>query len=126
MDIIADSLTKIRNASLRGLQTVSLRKTRMIQNVLDILKSEGYIDSYKSGAVPYTLEVVLKYLDGSSVIDGLKKISLSSRRVYVAKNAIPTVYNNYGLAILSTSQGVITGREARRLGIGGEVLCYVW
>lgn len=126
MDVIADSLTKIRNANMRGLSKVSLRRTKMIQEILRILKSEGYIENYKDGATPHVCEVLLKYFNGSSVIDGLKRVSLSSRRVYVGKNSIPTVYNNYGISILTTSKGVLTQKEAMKLGVGGEVLCYVW
>lgn len=126
MDIIADSLTKIRNATMRGLLKTTVKKTKLMEELLKIMKREGYIDNYKDSAQPYMIDIALKYIDGKSVIDDLKRISKLSRRIYVGKKAIPRVYNNYGIAILTTSKGVITDKEARSLGVGGEVLCYIW
>ncbi|MGL4367134.1 MAG: 30S ribosomal protein S8 [Brevinemataceae bacterium] len=126
MDIIADSLTKIRNATMRGFSKTSVRKTKLMEELLKIMKREGFIENYKDGFQPFTLDVQLKYINGKSVIDDLKRVSKLSRRVYVGKDFIPRVYNNYGIAILTTSKGVITDKEARSLGIGGEVLCYIW
>ncbi|SFB68212.1 SSU ribosomal protein S8P [Brevinema andersonii] len=126
MDIIADSLTKIRNAAMRKLSKTTVKKTKLIEELLKIMKREGYIDSYKDSSDPYTLDVYLKYIDDKCVIDDLKRVSKLSRRVYVGKDSIPSVYNNYGIAILTTSKGVITDKEARSLGVGGEVLCYIW
>lgn len=126
MDIIADSLTKIRNAAMRKLSKTTVKKTKLIEELLKIMKREGYIDSYKDSAEPYTLDVYLKYINDKCVIDNLKRVSKLSRRVYVGKDSIPSVYNNYGIAILTTSKGVITDKEARSLGVGGEVLCYIW
>lgn len=126
MDIIADTLTKIRNAAMRKLSKTTVKKTKLIEELLKIMKREGYIDSYKGSSDPYTLDVYLKYINDKCVIDDLKRISKLSRRVYVSKDSIPSVYNNYGIAILTTSKGVITDKEARSLGVGGEVLCYIW
>lgn len=126
MDIIADSLTKIRNATMRSLPKTAVKKTKLIEELLKIMKREGYIDSYKDSAQPFMIDVSLKYINGKSVIDDLKRISKLSRRVYVGKDSIPRVYNNYGIAILTTSKGVITDKEARSLGVGGEVLCHIW
>ena len=126
MDIIADSLTKIRNATRRSLPRTSVKKTKLMEELLKIMKHEGYIENYKDSAQPYMIDVTLKYINGKSVIDDLKRISKLSRRVYVGKDSIPRVYNNYGIAILTTSKGVITDKAARSLGIGGEVLCYIW
>lgn len=126
MDIIADSLTKIRNAAMRKLSKTTVKKTKLIEELLKIMKREGYIDSYKDSSDPYTLDVYLKYINDKCVIDDLKRVSKLSRRVYVGKDSIPSVYNNYGIAILTTSKGVITDKEARSLGVGGEVLCYIW
>ncbi|MGL4389187.1 MAG: 30S ribosomal protein S8 [Brevinema sp.] len=126
MDIIADSLTKIRNATMRGLSKTSVKKTKLIEELLKIMKREGYIENYKDSTQPYMIDVTLKYINGKSVIDDLKRVSKLSRRIYVGKDSIPRVYNNYGIAILTTSKGVITDKEARSLGIGGEVLCHIW
>lgn len=126
MDIIADSLTKIRNAAMRKLSKTTVKKTKLIEELLKIMKREGYIDSYKESSNAYTLDVYLKYINDKCVIDNLKRVSKLSRRVYVGKDSIPSVYNNYGIAILTTSKGVITDKEARSLGVGGEVLCYIW
>lgn len=126
MDIIADSLTKIRNAAMRKLSKTTVKKTKLIEELLKIMKREGYIDSYKDSSDPYTLDVYLKYINDKCVIDDLKRVSKLSRRVYVGKDSIPSVYNNYGIAILTTSKGVITDKEAHSLGVGGEVLCYIW
>ncbi len=126
MDIIADSLTKIRNATMRGLSKTTVRKTKLIEELLKIMKREGYIEGYKDSAQPFMIDVAIKYVNGKSVIDNIKRVSKLSRRVYVGKDSIPSVYNNYGIAILTTSKGVITDKEARSLGVGGEVLCYIW
>ncbi len=126
MDIIADSLTKIRNATMRGLSKTTVRKTKLIEELLKIMKREGYIENYKDSATPFMVDVTLKYINGKPVIDNIKRISKLSRRVYVGKDSIPSVYNNYGIAILTTSKGVITDKEARSLGVGGEVLCHIW
>ncbi len=126
MDIIADSLTKIRNAAMRSLPRTSVKKTKLMEELLKIMKNEGYIENYRDSAQPYMTDVTLKYINGKSVIDDLKRVSKLSRRVYVGKDSIPRVYNNYGIAILTTSKGVITDKVARSLGIGGEVLCYIW
>lgn len=128
MDIVADSLTKIRNAVMRKHKTVAVKKTRFIENILHIMEKEGYILGYKDAKdSPYFFEVTLKYTEsGTSAIKGMKRISKLSRRLYVNKERIPRVFNNYGTAIISTSKGVITDKEARDLGVGGEVVCYIW
>ncbi|MGL4560807.1 MAG: 30S ribosomal protein S8 [Brevinema sp.] len=126
MDIIADSLTKIRNAAMRGLSKTTVKKTKLMEELLKIMKREGYIENYKDSTQLYMIDVTLKYINGKSVIDNLKRVSKLSRRVYVGKDSIPRVYNNYGIAILTTSKGVVTDKEARSLGIGGEVLCHIW
>lgn len=125
MDIIADSLTKIRNAGMRKLPKTTVKKTRVVQDMLKIMVREGFLVSYKD-AQPYTIEVELKYLNDKCVIDGLQRVSRQSRRIYVGRDNLPSVFNNYGVAILTTSKGVVTDKEARSLGVGGEVLCYVW
>ena len=127
MDIVADSLTKVRNALLRKLKSTSVKKNKVVEKVLSIMKEEGYILDYKqSKKNPYEMEVILKYYNGKAVISGLKKVSKLSRRIYVGKDDVPSVLNNYGIAILSTSKGVMTGKEATSLKVGGEVICYIW
>ncbi len=127
MDIVADSLTKIRNALLRKLKSTAVKKNKVVEKILTIMKEEGYILDYRqSKKYPYQMEVILKYYNGKAVISGLKKVSKLSRRIYTGKDEIPSVFNNYGIAILSTSKGVMTGKEANSLKVGGEVICYIW
>ncbi len=128
MDNIANALTKIRNALMRKIPTVDIKKSNIVDNVLSIMKREGYITDYKqSQKNPYHFEVELKYTkDGKPVIDGIERISKGSRRVYVGKEAIRSVYNNYGIAIITTSKGVMTDKEARAIGVGGEIVCNIW
>ncbi len=127
MDVIGDALTKIRNAGMRKHEQVNVKKTNLIESILRILKNEGYILDYKDAQKDkYSFTVNLKYNNGKFVIEGLKRISLLSRRIYSGKKSIPSVYNNYGISIISTSKGVLTDKEARSLGVGGEVLCYIW
>ncbi|MGL5254962.1 MAG: 30S ribosomal protein S8 [Brevinema sp.] len=126
MDIIADSLTKIRNAAMRRLPKTNVKKTKIVEGLLKIMVREGFIESFKDAGIPYSIEVVLKYNNGKCVIDGLQRVSRQSRRIYVGQDKLPRVYNNYGIAVLTTSKGVITDKEARSMGVGGEVLCYIW
>jgi small subunit ribosomal protein S8 len=127
MDIIGNALTKIRNALMRGHPFVDVQKTNLVEDILEIMKREGYIEDFKSSdKSKYGYTVALKYHNGKPAVDGLKRVSKLSRRLYVGKDKIPSVYNNYGIAIISTSKGVLTDKEARSLGVGGEVLCYIW
>ena len=127
MDIIGNALTKIRNALMRGHPFVDVQKTNLVEDILEIMKREGYIEDFKSSDnSKYGYTVALKYHNGKPAVDGLKRVSKLSRRLYVGKDKIPSVYNNYGIAIISTSKGVLTDKEARSLGVGGEVLCYIW
>ncbi len=127
MDRLANAFTKIRNAVERKHPTVIVSKSVMMGEILSILKREGYIADFRDAETDkYAYEIQLKYVSGKSVIQGIKRVSRLSRRVYVKADAIPCVYNNYGIAILTTSKGVLTDKEARSLGVGGEVICYVW
>ncbi len=128
-DTIADFLTRIRNAAQARHTKVDIPASNMKKQMARILKEYGYIKNYiliddnKSGII----RIYLKYdEDGNSVISGLKRVSTPGLRRYVGTKAIPRVYNNYGIAILSTPKGVISDRDARKLNVGGEVLCYVW
>jgi len=123
-DSIADLLTRIRNALLAKHKEVEIPKSKMKAAILDILKKEGFIQDYKEDGK--NLTVVLKYYQGNPVIKGLKKISRPSRRVYVGVDEIPIVRNGLGIAILSTSKGVLEGKEAREQNIGGELICEIW
>ncbi|MDD4692146.1 MULTISPECIES: 30S ribosomal protein S8 [Eubacterium] len=128
-DPIADMLTRIRNANNAGHKAVEIPASKEKKAIAEILLEEGYIkkveyiDDDKQGMI----KVALKYgEDKSRVIAGIKRISKPGLRVYVNKDEIPKVLNGLGVAIISTSKGVLTDKEARRAGIGGEVICYVW
>lgn len=130
-DPIADMLTRIRNAQERYHPEVSLPSSKMKEAIARILKEEGYIEDYqvRADGAKRILTLKLKYKGKRGkerVIRGLQRVSKPGRRVYVGADEIPSVLGGLGIAILSTSQGVLTGQEARRRRIGGEVLCYVW
>jgi small subunit ribosomal protein S8 len=128
-DPIADMLTRIRNANLVGHEKVEIPASNIKRAIVNILKEEGFIrdaefiPDNKQGII----RVFLKYgPNNERVITGLKRISKPGRRVYVKKDAIPRVLGGLGIAILSTSKGIMTDKEARRNQVGGEVICYVW
>jgi small subunit ribosomal protein S8 len=128
-DPIADMLTRIRNASAARHQAVTLPSSRVKREIARILVEEGFIDSYETlpDGVQEQLVLRLKYVEGRTpVVSGLKRISKPGLRVYARKTEIPRVLGGLGLAILSTSRGIMTGQQARKLNLGGEVLCYVW
>lgn len=122
---IADMLTRIRNANELHYETVSMPTSKMKVEIANILKSEGYISEYV--VEDRTLTLTLKYSDNKErVISGLKCISKPGLRVYAKAEDIPRVLNGLGIAIISTSKGVMTDKEARKQSIGGEVLAYIW
>ena len=128
-DPIADMLTRVRNANNAGHKTVEMPASKEKKAIAEILLEEGYInkvdfiDDDKQGII----KITLKYGENKSkVIAGLKRISKPGLRVYAGNNEIPKVLNGLGVAIISTSKGVLTDKEARRAGVGGEVICYVW
>jgi small subunit ribosomal protein S8 len=128
-DPIADMLTRIRNASQARHRELTLPSSRMKREIARILVEEGFVDSFSTqqDGVQEMLTVQLKYVEGRTpVVSGLKRISKPGLRVYARKTEIPRVLGGLGLAILSTSQGIMTGSQARKLNLGGEVLCYVW
>jgi small subunit ribosomal protein S8 len=128
-DPIADMLTRIRNANTALHDNVEMPGSTLKAAVSDVLKEQGYIADYelREGRVGTDLVVKLKYSrDRRRVISGIQRVSKPGRRVYVDQTSIPRVLGGMGIAVLSTSQGVITGHEARRRGIGGEVICSVW
>lgn len=128
IDPIADMLTRIRNANQLKYKTVSMPASKIKQTIATVLLNEGYISDLKvEGDVKKVLTVTLKYgTDGERVISGLKRISKPSLRVQVKAEDLPRVLNGLGIAIISTSQGIMTDKEARAKNIGGEVLAYVW
>ena len=127
-DPIADMLTRIRNANQMRHETVDMPASKLKKEVLELLKKEGYITDVKvvQGDVQNTLRVTLKYQKNERVVKGLKRISKPGLRVYAKTNEIPKVLNGLGIAVISTSHGVMTDREARKLKVGGEILAYVW
>ena len=128
-DPIADMLTRIRNANSAKHKTVDVPSSKMKTAIAEILFKEGYIKSFEiiSNENQGTIRITLKYDEkGTRVIDGIKRISKPGLRVYANKEELPKVLNGLGTAIISTSQGLKTDKEAREAGIGGEVLAYIW
>ena len=128
-DPLADMLTRIRNARMVKFESLEMPHSNLKKGVAEILKKEGYISNYEvvSADVQDILKINLKYdKNDLSVITGLKRVSKPGCRVYVKSDNIPKVMSGLGISILSTSKGILTDREARRDGIGGEVLCNVW
>jgi len=127
-DPIADMLTRIRNANALRYASVSMPSSKMKVEIAKILLEEGFISDFKvAGDVKKELTISLKYgVNGQRVISGLKKISKPGLRVNAGANKLPRVLNGLGLAIISTSKGVVSDKTARALGVGGEVLAYVW
>ncbi len=128
-DPIADFLTRIRNAGMARHETVEIPYSRLKRELARILKEEGYIKDYseKGAGAQARLVIELKYgPDGRSAITGLRRMSRPGRRIYRKRAEIPRVLDGLGVAILSTSRGILTDHEARRMGVGGEVLCFVY
>ena len=127
-DPIADMLTRIRNANQMRYKEVEVPASKMKNEIARILKSEGFIVDYKvkRNNIQDILVLSLKYVDKERVITGLKRISKPGLRVYVKAEEVPTVLNGLGIAIMSTSKGVMTDKEARVNSLGGEVLAYIW
>lgn len=126
-DPIADMLTRIRNAQQVDKPTVSMPCSKLKVAIANVLKDEGYIESYEVKGTPTKpeLEITLKYYAGRPVIERIERVSRPGLRIYKGRTAIPQVMNGLGVAIVSTSRGVMTDRKARATGVGGEVLCYV-
>lgn len=131
-DPIADMLTRIRNGIMADLPSVAVPHSKVKEALAEILKAEGYIEDATVGedGAFKVLNVTLKYWgsrrERRPVITNLKRVSKPGRRIYVSKDEIPWVLSGLGIAILTTPQGLMTGQQAHRRGIGGEVLCYVW
>jgi small subunit ribosomal protein S8 len=128
-DPIGDMLTRIRNAQMRGKSTVSTPASKMRERVLEVLADEGYIRGFERSTDRNghpTIEIALKYYEGTPVIRELKRISKPGRRVYLGVDNVPSVRQGLGVAIVSTSKGVMSDANARSANVGGEVLCTVF
>lgn len=130
-DPIADMLTRLRNANVAMLDTVKMPGSKLKSSLASILESEGYISGYSTTTTPdrpgAVLEIRMKYTaDRSRAISGIKRVSTPGLRVYARADRLPRVLGGMGVAVLSTSRGLMTDRDARKNNVGGEVLCYVW
>ena len=128
-DPVADMLTRIRNANTAGHAEVDVPASKIKKNIAEILLKEGYIKGYEvvETQPQDVIKIEMKYGAGKQrVISGIKRISKPGLKVYVKKDEIPKVLGGLGIAIISTSSGLITDKQARELGVGGEVVCYVW
>ena len=128
-DPIADMITRIRNAQLRTLDTVSIPSSKFRARILDVLKEEGYISDYKflsDAKNKGSLIVNLKYHNGLPVIKEIRRISKPGRRIYTKADSIPKIQNGLGIAIVSTSMGIMSDNDARSKNIGGEIICKVF
>jgi small subunit ribosomal protein S8 len=127
-DPVADFLTRIRNGNMAGLETVEAPASRMKANIAKVLKDEGYIRNFRlvRAGTKHYLRVYLKYENGAKAITGIKRESKPGLRRYVDVDKLPRVLNGAGTVVLSTPKGVITGREAKKQRVGGEVLCSIW
>lgn len=127
-DPIADMLTRIRNAMRIKAEKVDIPISKMKLEIAKIMKEEGFIRAYKilKDRKQGILRVIPKYVENDSVITGLKRVSRPGRRFYVSKDEIPRVMGGLGVAVLTTSRGIMTDKTCRREGIGGEVICYLW
>lgn len=129
-DTISDMLTRIRNATLAKHQTTSIPATRMTLSIARVMKQEGFIADFEETGenIDCALVVALKYegKNRQSIIKRLKRVSKPGLRVYSNSKELPRVLGGIGIAIISTSKGIMTDREARKQGVGGEVLCYIW
>ncbi|MBE9121624.1 MAG: 30S ribosomal protein S8 [Microcoleus sp.] len=130
-DTIADMLTRIRNSCMARHQTTQIPATKMTRSIAQVLKNEGFISEFEEAepeGVKRTIVLSLKYKGKTRkpIITALKRVSKPGLRVYSNRKELPRVLGGIGIAIISTSSGIMTDREARRQGLGGEVLCYVW
>src|SRR5213595_1901879 len=126
-DPISDMLARIRNANRALLPAVEMPHSKIKESIAAILKREGYISDFAvEGKIPKTIKLKLKYQGKKSVIEGLRRLSTPGLRRYVGATDIPRVRGGLGVSVLSTSEGLMTGTQARKKNIGGELLCYVW
>ena len=125
-DPIADMLTRIRNGQSAGKVSVAMPSSKQKVAIANLLKEEGYIADYKvSGETKVELEIELKYFQGKPVVELIQRVSRPGLRIYKKRDELPKIMNGLGIAIVSTSKGVMTDRAARKAGMGGEIICYV-
>ncbi len=127
-DPIADMLTRLRNAGSAGLETVSMPGSKEKAAIAEVLKKEGYIADYKMivDGAKRVLTIEVKFIDGKPVIEGLRRVSKPSCRIHCGSREIPRVRNGLGTVVLSTPNGIMSGKQAAQQNVGGEILCYVW
>ncbi len=127
-DLIADVFTMVRNAAMAKKQTVDVPSSRTVVSILEILKTEGYIENFKviEDNKQGTVRIYLKYIAGKPAIREIKRVSKPSARTFTSHKEVPTVLRGRGLAIISTSKGLITDKQAREAGVGGEIVAYIW
>lgn len=127
-DLVADAFTMIRNAVMVKKEEVLIPYSKVLFKIVEILKREGYIENFREieAPTPKMIKLYLKYEGKKGVINDIRRVSKPGRRIYTKKKNIPSVVQGYGIAIISTSQGILTDKEARKLGVGGEVIGYVW
>lgn len=128
IDTVGNFLTVIRNGLMVGKRSVTVQSSNLRQQIADVLKSEGYIKDYTvvRDGNKAALSVVLKYVDGEAVIHEINRVSTPGRRNYQRVNQLESVIGGLGIAIISTSRGVVTDKQALKLGVAGEVICHVW
>ena len=131
MDKIAEMLTKIRNAQMAGHESVEIKFSKFKLALAQILKKEGFVEAVTENKDSKTIKIGLKYVQVTSTekapaIRGMKKISKSGQRIYIKSKDIKNVKNDFGVAIFSTSKGVMTGEDSKKLGLGGEYVCEIW
>jgi len=127
-DPIADYLTRLRNAAIARQRRVDVPASNLKKAITKILYEQHYIDKYSELESPSqgTIRIYLKYYNGRPVLSGLRRISVPGRRIYAGAGELPRVLNGLGVAVISTNRGVMTDKDARRLNVGGEVICYIW
>ncbi len=127
-DPIADFLTRLRNAAIARQRRVDVPASNLKKAITKILYEQHYIDKYSELETDTqgTIRIYLRYYNGKPVLSGLKRISVPGRRVYAGATELPRVLNGLGVAIVSTNRGVMTDKDARRLNVGGEIICYIW
>jgi small subunit ribosomal protein S8 len=128
-DLIADQLTVVRNAIMAGKKTVIIKRSNLLEGIMEIIKKEGFIENYKviENNKQGLIKVYLRYLDdGTAVMENLKRVSTPGRREYVPAKKVKNVLGGAGIAIFSTSNGLLTDKEAQAQGVGGELVCQIW
>ena len=128
-DLIADQLTVVRNAIMAGKKTVIIKRSNLLEGIMEIVKKEGFIENYKviENNKQGLIKVYLRYLDdGTAVMENLKRVSKPGRREYVPAKKVKNVLGGAGIAIFSTSKGLLTDKEAQAQGVGGELVCQIW